>query len=203
MEVYKRPYDPLCPVVCLDETNRQLIEHRSISAKPGSPELVDYEYRRCGVADLFMAFEPLAAKRVVKVTENRKATDFAEFIRELVDVHYTHVEKLVLVMDNLNIHRMASLYKTFEPSEARRIADKLEIHHTPVHASWLNMAEIEFGVLSRQCLSEQVSTLQVMRRNVSAWQCRRNAESSTVNWRFTTADARIKLKRLYPIIACC
>jgi len=164
---------------------------------------VDYEYRRCGVADLFMAFEPLAAKRVVKVTENRKATDFAEFIRELVDVHYTHVEKLVLVMDNLNIHRMASLYKTFEPSEARRIADKLEIHHTPVHASWLNMAEIEFGVLSRQCLSEQVSTLQVMRRNVSAWQCRRNAESSTVNWRFTTADARIKLKRLYPIIACC
>lgn len=203
LEVYKRPYDPLCPVVCLDETNRQLIEHRSISAKPGSPELVDYEYRRCGVADLFMAFEPLAAKRVVKVTENRKATDFAEFIRELVDVHYTHVEKLVLVMDNLNIHRMASLYKTFEPSEARRIADKLEIHHTPVHASWLNMAEIEFGVLSRQCLSEQVSTLQVMRRNVSAWQCRRNAESSTVNWRFTTADARIKLKRLYPIIACC
>ena len=197
---YKRPYDPLCPVICLDETNRQLIEERSIPAKPGSPELVDYEYRRCGVADLFVAFEPLAAKRVVKVTESRKAVDFAEFVRELTDVHYPHAEKVVLVMDNLNIHAISSLYKAFEPKEARRIVDKLEIHHTPIHASWLNMAEIEIGILSRQCLAQRMNSIQEMRRKVSAWQWRRNIACSTVNWRFTTADARIKLKKLYPII---
>lgn len=200
MEIYKRPYDPLCSVVCLDETNRQLIDEKRIPAKPGSLELVDYEYRRCGVADLFVAFEPLAAKRVVKVTENRKAIDFAEFVRELVDVHYTHTEKIILVMDNLNIHSLASLYKAFEPHEARRIAEKLEIHHTPVHASWLNMAEIEIGVLSRQCLANPMTSIGDMRRNVSAWQCRRNATSSTVNWRFSTSDARIKLKKLYPLL---
>lgn len=159
LETYKQPYDPIRPVVCLDETSRQLIEERSIPAKPGSPELVDYEYRRCGVADLFVAFEPLAAKRVVKVTETRKAVDFAEFVRELVDIHYAHTEKVILVMDNLNIHSIASLYKAFEPIEARRIAEKLEIHHTPIHASWLNMAEIEIGVLSRQCLAESVSSI--------------------------------------------
>jgi len=201
LEVYKQPYDPLCPVVCLDETNRQLIEERSIPAKPGSPELVDYEYRRCGVADLFVAFEPLAAKRVVKVTENRKATDFSWFIKDLADVHYPHAEKIVLVMDNLNIHTIASLYKTFEPKEARRIAERLEIHHTPIHASWLNMAEIEISALVRQCLAESMSDIQEMRQKVAAWQCRRNAYCNTANWRFTTSDARIKLKRLYPVIA--
>ena len=200
LEVYKRPYDPLCPVVCLDETNRQMIEERSVPAKPGSPGLVDYEYRRCGVADLFMAFEPLAAKRVVEVTESRKAVDFAEFVRTLIDVHYTHTEKVILVMDNLNIHSVASLYKAFEPTEARRIAEKLEIHHTPIHASWLNMAEIEIGVLSRQCLAENMTSIEEMRRKVSAWQCRRNVACSTVIWRFTTVDARIKLKKLYPVI---
>lgn len=198
LEIYKRPYDPLCPVVCVDETNRQLIERQSIPAKPGAVELVDYEYRRCGVADLFVAFEPLAAKRVVKVTENRKAVDFALFIRELVDVYYPHVEKITLVMDNLNIHGIASLYRAFRPEEARRIAEKLDIHHTPIHASWLNMAEIEIGVLSRQCLDENMSDIDDMRRKVSAWQCRRNANCSSVNWRFTSADARIKLKSLYP-----
>ena len=201
LEVYKQPYDPLRPVVCVDETNRQLIEERSIPAKPGSPELVDYEYRRCGVADLFVAFEPLAAKRVVSVTETRKAVDCAVFIRELVDVHYAHAEKLVLVWDNLNIHAISSLYKAFTPAEARRIAEKLEIHHTPIHASWLNMAEIEIGVLSRQCLAESMTSIQEMRRKVSAWQCRRNSACSTVDWRFTTADARIKLKKLYPVIS--
>jgi len=201
LETYKQPYDPIRPVVCMDETNRQLIEETTNPAKPGSPELVDYEYRRCGVADIFMAFEPLAAKRVTKVTENRKAVDFAEFIRELVDVHYAHAEKIILVMDNLNIHSTASLYKAFEPVEARRIAEKLEIHHTPVHASWLNMAEVEIGILSRQCLAESMISVEEMRRNVSAWQCRRDAACGTVNWRFTTNDARIKLKRLYPIIA--
>ena len=201
LDVYKRPYDPLCPVICLDETNRQLIEERSIPAKPGSPELVDYEYRRCGVADLFVAFEPLAAKRLVKVTENRRATDFARFVQDLADVHYPYAEKLVLVMDNLNIHSIASLYKAFEPKEARRIAERLEIHHTPIHASWLNMAEIEISALARQCLAKSMFDIKEMRQKVAAWQCRRNACSSTVNWHFTTADARIKLKRLYPIIA--
>ncbi len=142
LETYSRPYDPLCPVVCLDETNRQLIEERRISAKPGCCERVDYEYRRCGVVDLFVAFEPLAAKRIVKVTQQRTAIDFAVFIKELVNVHYVHTEKIVLVMDNLNIHSIASLYKAFHPQEARRIAERLEIHHTPKHASWFNMAEI-------------------------------------------------------------
>jgi hypothetical protein len=200
LEVYKQPYDPLCPVICLDETNRQLIEERSVPAKPGHTNLVDYEYRRCGVAELFVAFEPLAAKRLVKVTESRKAVDFAVFVRELVDVHYSHAEKLVLVMDNLNIHSIASLYKAYEPGEARRIAEKLEIHHTPIHASWLNMAEIEISVLSRQCLAEKLVSIDDMRRKVSTWQCRRNATCSTVNWRFNTHDARIKLKKLYPVI---
>lgn len=201
LETYSRPYDPLRPVVCLDETNRQLIEERHIPAVPGSPERVDYEYRRCGVADLFVAFEPLASKRVVKVTERRTATDFALFLKELVDIHYAHVEKLVLVMDNLNIHSIASLYRAFVPEEARRIAEKLEIHHTPIHASWLNMAEIEIGILSRQCLVESMSNIEEMRRKVAAWQCRRNAACSTVHWRFTTADARISLKKLYPVIS--
>lgn len=201
LETYSRPYDPLRPVVCLDETNRQLIEERQIPAVPGSPERIDYEYRRCGVADLFVAFEPLAAKRVVKVTERRTAIDFAQFLKELADVHYAHVETIVLVMDNLNIHEIASLYKAFEPQEARRIAEKLEIHHTPIHASWLNMAEIEIGVLSRQCLAQSMNTIEMMRRKVSAWQCRRNAACSTVNWQFTSTDARIKLKKLYPVIS--
>ena len=147
LDVYQRPYDPLRPVVCLDETNRQLIEKRSIPAKPGSLEREDYEYRRCGVVDLFVAFEPLASKRVVKLTHTRTAVDFAHFLRELVDIH--HCEKIVLVMDNLNIHSIASLYKAFEPAQARRIIQRLEIHHTPIHASWLNMAEIEIGILSR------------------------------------------------------
>jgi len=201
LETYSRPYNPLCPMVCLDETNRQLIEERHIPAVPGCCERIDYEYRRCGVVDLFMAFEPLAAKRVVKVTQTRNAIDFALFVKELVDLHYAHAEKIVLVMDNLNIHCTASLYKAFPPEEARRIAERLEIHHTPKHASWLNMAEIEIGVLSRQCLAEAMTCIETVRRKVSAWQYRRNAACSTVHWRFTSADARIKLKRLYPVIS--
>jgi hypothetical protein len=200
LDVYKQPYDPLRPVVCLDETNRQLIEERHIPMHSGCPERVDYEYRRCGVADLFVAFEPLAAKRVVKVTETRKAIDFAHFVQELCDNHYPHAEKIVLVMDNLNIHSVASLYKAYDPEEARRIARRLEIHYTPIHASWLNMAEIEIGVLSRQCLAQAMTSIDAMKRKVSSWQCRRNAECSTVHWRFTTDDARFKLKKLYPII---
>jgi hypothetical protein len=201
LDVYERPYDPLCPVVCLDETNRQLIEEQRIAAKPGQPEIVDYEYRRLGVADLFVAFEPLAAKRFVQVTETRKRTDFALFVRMLVDICYPFAEKVILVMDNLNIHSIASLYEAFPPQEARRIAEKLEIHHTPKHASWLNMAEIEIGVLSRQCLAKPVTTIEKMRRAVSAWQYRRNSTCATVDWQFTTSDARIKLKKLYPVIS--
>ena len=162
LDVYQRPYDPLRPVVCLDETNRQLIEKRSVSARPGHPKLEDYEYRRCGVVDLFVAFEPLACKRVVKLTNTRTAVDFAHFLRELVDVHYSHCEKIVLVMDNLNIHSIASLYKAFDPATARRIVQSLEIHYTPIHASWLNMAEIEIGILSRQCLSQSLSSFALM-----------------------------------------
>jgi hypothetical protein len=201
LSVYERPYDPLAPVICLDETNRQLIEERRISAKPGQVELVDYEYRRCGVANLFVAFEPLAAKRIVEVTESRKWVDFAAFVKTLADLHDPHAEKLVLVMDNLNIHSVASLYEAFPAPEARRIAEKLEIHYTPKHASWLNMEEIEIGVLSRQCLAKKMTSIEEMHRKVAAWQFFRNLNSFTVNWRLTAAGARIKLKKLYPVIS--
>lgn len=200
LDVYQRPYDPLRPVVCLDETNRQLIEKRSIPSKPGSPEREDYEYRRCGVADLFVAFEPLACKRVVKLTNTSTAVDFAHFLCELVDVHYSHCEKIVLVMDNLNIHSIASLYKAFDPATARRIVQHLEIHYTPIHASWLNMSEIEIGILSRQCLSQSLSSFEDMARQVSAWTLGRNSACFSVRWRFSTDDARYKLRKLYPVI---
>jgi len=200
LDVYQRPYDPLCPVICLDETNRQLIDKQRIPVKPGSPEREDYEYRRCGVVDLFVAFEPLACKRVIKLTSTRTAVDFAYFLRELVDVHYSHCEKIVLVMDNLNIHSIASLYKAFAPSVPRRIAQRLEIHYTPVHASWLNMAEIEIGILSRQCLSQSLSSFEQMAHQVSAWTLLRNSICSTLHWRFSTNDASCRLRKLYPII---
>ena len=192
LDVYQRPYDPLRPVVCLDETNRQLIEKRRIPPKPGSPEREDYEYRRCGVVDLFVAFEPLACKRVIKLTDTRTAVDFAHFLRELVEVHYSHCEKIVLVMDNLNIHSIASLYKAFDPSIARQIAQRLEIHHTPIQASWLNMAEIETGILSRQCLYQSMPSFQLMARQVNAWTLLRNAIYSMVHQRSSTTDARCK-----------
>ncbi len=201
LETYKLPYDPLRPVVCLDETSRQLIEELHIPAtQPGQIELVDYEYRRCGVVNLFMMFEPLAAKRFVEVTDRRTRVDFAHCIKELADVHYPNAEKILLVMDNLNTHSIASLYQAFSAPEARRLAEKLEIHHTPKHASWLNMAEIEIGVLSRQCLSGYSVTADDMRRKVRAWQLRRNSSCLSVDWHFTTVDARIKLKKLYPAL---
>ena len=201
LETYKLPYDHLRPVICLDETSRQLIEERHIPVTaPGQLELVDYEYRRCGVVNLFMMFEPLAARRFVEVTDTRTRVDFARCIKELVDVHYPHAEKILLVMDNLNTHSIASLYQAFPAPEARRLAEKLEIHHTPKHASWLNMAEIEIGVLSRQCLSGYSVSADEMRRKVRAWQLRRNSACLSVDWHFTTADARIKLKKLYPVL---
>ena len=200
LDVYQRPYDPLRPVVCLDETNRQLIEKRSIPAKPGNPGREDYEYRRCSVAGLFVAFEPLACKRVVRLTNTRTAVDFAHFLRELVEVHYSRCEKILLVMDNLNIHSISSLYKAFEPALARQIAQRLDIHYTPIHASWLNMAEIEIGILSKQCLSRSLSSLEHMARQVNAWTLHRNSVCSTVHWRFSASDARCKLRKLYPTI---
>jgi transposase len=202
LDVYKRLYDPKFPQICFDETNRQLIAEtrKTIRAKPGQPKRKDYEYRRNGVVNLFMMFEPLKARQHVKVTEQRTRKDFAECIRDLVDVHYPEAEKIVLVLDNLNTHSTGSLYEAFEPAEARRLANRLEIHYTPKHGSWLNMAEIEIGVLSRQCLSRYIPTKEQMISEVAAWQSKRNRANATVDWQFTTADARVKLKRLYPVI---
>jgi len=202
LEVYHRPYNEKFPMVCLDETNRQLIAEtrRAIPAKPGQNKRIDYEYRRNGVVNLFMMFEPLKARRHVKVMDRRTRKDFAACIRELVDVHYADAEKIVLVLDNLNTHSEGSLYETFEPAEARRLAEKLEIHYTPKHGSWLNMAEIEIGVLSRQCLSKYIESKERMIAEVAAWERQRNEANATVDWQFRTADARIKLKKLYPVI---
>ncbi len=202
LDVYQRPYNPLYPVVCLDETSRQLIEETSvpITVKPGEPKKVDYEYRRNGVVDLFMIFEPLAGQRHVMITDSRKRTDFANCIEMLEDEYYPNCEKIVLVVDNLNTHSIASLYTAFPPEKARRLAKKLEIHYTPKHASWLDMAEIEIGIMSRQCLSDYLANKDKIEAEVLAWCTKRNSNYSKVDWQFTTSDARIKLKRLYPII---
>jgi hypothetical protein len=202
LDVYQRPHDAARPVVCVDETSRQLIGETRVPvpAAPGRPRRVDYEYRRNGTADLFMMFEPLRARRTVKVTRRRTAVDFAEVLRDLADVHYPKAEKIVLVCDNLNTHTPAALYARFAPEEARRLAERFEWHYTPKHGSWLNMAEIELGVLDRQCLGRRIAEYGVLHREAAAWQRRRDAEGKTVDWHFTTADARVKLKRLYPSI---
>ncbi len=202
MDVYKRPYDPKRPNVCLDETSKQLIGETRIPvpACPGQPALYDYEYKRNGVANMFMIFEPLIGKRHVKVTQRRTKIDWAYCVREMVDQIYPDAEQIVLVMDNLNTHNKSSLYEAFEPAEAKRIADKLEIHYTPKHGSWLDMAEIELGILARQCLSRRIDNMEQLKDEVAAWQVIRNTAEAKVNWRFTTKDARIKLKRLYPSI---
>ena len=202
MDVYKQPYDPRRPNVCLDETSKQLIGETRIPvpACPGQPARYDYEYKRNGVANLFMIFEPLIGKRHVKVTQRRTKIDWAYCVREMVDQIYPDAEQIVLVMDNLNTHNKSSLYEAFEPAEAKRIADKLEIHYTPKHGSWLDMAEIELGILARQCLSRRIDNREQLKDEVAAWQLIRNTAEAKVNWRFTTEDARIKLKRLYPSI---
>ncbi len=202
LDVYKRPYDPKRPNVCLDETSKQLIgETRTpVLTSPGQPARYDYEYKRNGVANLFMMFEPLIGKRHVKVTQRRTKIDWAHCVREMVDQIYPDVEQIVLVMDNLNTHNKSSLYEAFEPAEAKRIADKLEIHYTPKHGSWLDIAEIELGILARQCLSRRIDNMEQLKDEVAAWQVIRNTAEAKVNWRFTTKDARIKLKRLYPSI---
>jgi hypothetical protein len=200
LEVYTQPFDPQRPQVCMDETSKQLVgETRTpIPAAPGEPAREDYEYVRNGVGNLFMFFEPLAGWREVKVTERRTRVDWAQAIRDLVDRRYPQVEKIVLVMDNLNTHGIGSLYEAFPPVEAARIARKLEIHYTPKHGSWLNMAESELSILARQCLDARIPDLEHLRREVTAWQNERNQNRSRTNWRFTTEDARIRLARLYP-----
>jgi hypothetical protein len=202
LEVYTRPYDAQRPQVCVDETSKQLVAETRmpIPAAPGQPERVDDEYERQGTANLFMVFEPLAGRRQVKVTERRTAVDFVQLLRELIDEQYPQAEKVVLVMDNLNTHELASLYEAFPPEQARRIAEKLEIHHTPKHGSWLNMAEIELSVLARQCLARRIETREELEREVAAWEEERNERGVEIRWRFTTADARIKLRRLYPVL---
>jgi len=202
LDVYTRPYDPRRPQVCLDETSRQLRGEVTppLPVAPGRPAREDDEYVRGGVCNLFLACEPLRGWRHVTVSDRRTRLDFAHCIRELVDVHYPEAERIVLVMDNLNTHSPASLYEAFPPAEAKRLTDKLEIHSTPKHGSWLNMAEIELQVLAGQCLDRRLPDHATLTAEVAAWEASRNAADSAINWRFTTADARIKLKHLYPVL---
>lgn len=200
LEVYTRPYNPEEPQVCVDETTKQLVADVTppLPMQPGQPVRADYEYERCGTANLFMICEPLAGRRQVKVTERRTSADFAELLRELSDVHYPLAKKIVLVMDNLNTHKLSVLYQVFPPEEARRIGQRFEVHYTPKHASWLNMAECELSVLSRQCLDRRIDSPARLMEEVGCWEHERNAQPIRIDWRFTTPDARIKLKRLYP-----
>jgi DDE superfamily endonuclease len=202
LEVYKRPYDPRRPQVCLDETSKQLVSETRVPlpAEPGQVERYDYEYERQGVCSLFMCFEPVTGWRHVTVSTRRTRQDWAHVLRDLVDVQFPAAEHIILVMDYLNTHDFSSLYETFEPQEARRIREKLEIHYTPKHGSWLNMAEIELAVLSGQCLDRRIGQEAELRQEVTAWEAERNDQQVRVNWRFTTQDARIKLKHLYPVL---
>src|SRR5512147_119404 len=200
--VYTRPYDPAHPVVCLDEISKQLVaETRTpLPAEPGQTERVDYEYERCGTANLFLTGEPLAGHRHVTVTAQRTAVDFAKEVRDLLQVRYPQAERVVLVMDNLNTHKPAALYQAFEPAVARSLIERLEIYYTPKHGSWLNLAEIELSVLSRQCLDRRIPDADTLTQEIATWEQVRNANARPVNWHFTTPNARIKLKRLYPSI---
>ena len=200
LEVYKRPFDPKRPVVCLDETSKQLVGEKQtpVPAAPGQVAHYDYEYVRNGVANLFMIFEPLAGKRNVEVTDRRTRKDYAECLRKISDEMYPDAEVIVLVQDNLNTHTPGSLYEAFDPAEAKRLADRFEVHYTPKHGSWLDMAEIELGILGRQCMSRRIDNVGTLRREIHAWEVARDADDTKVNWRFTTEDARIKLKKLYP-----
>jgi len=202
LSVYHLPYDPEYPVVCMDESNKQLVgEVRApIPGKPGQLKLIDNEYVRYGVAEIFMEVEPLAGKRHVAVTERRTRTDWAQQIKLMLDERYPDAIKVRLIMDNLNTHNTASLYEAFEPHEAQRLASRLEIHYTPKHGSWLNMAEIELSALKRQCFNRRIAELDSLRAEVTAWENNRNSSARKISWQFTTDDARIKLKRLYPKI---
>ncbi len=201
LDVYKRPYDSRFPVICMDESPRQLIDEvkRPVPARPGQPARHDYEYRRCGTCNLFMANEPLAGKRMVEISESRTKVDWALFVEKIASC-YEDAEKITLVMDNLNTHVPGSLYEAFAPEKAKALWDRFEFVYTPKHGSWLNMAEIELNVLIGQCLKRRISELEVMRSEVKAWESARNGMTAGVNWQFTTEDARIKLHRLYPTL---
>jgi hypothetical protein len=200
LDVYHRPYDPAHPVVCMDEASKQLIAEvpQPLPAQPGRTAKYDSEYERRGTVNFFMAVEPLAGKRTVRVTDRRTKIDWAQFICHLLLTVYAGAAKVVLVMDNLNTHGIGSLYEAFDPATARALAARLEIHHTPKHGSWLNMAETELSVLSRQCLERRIDCKEAMTREVTAWEHHRNSRQTKIDWQFTSADARIKLKRLYP-----
>lgn len=200
LSVYTRSYDAKHVLVCMDETTKQQIMElrQPVGQAPGRPYRYDSEYKRNGVSNLFMFLAPLKSWRHVEVTDQRTKVDWARVLRQLVDEHFPEAKKIILVMDNLNTHSPSSLYEAFDPEEAKRILDKLEIHYTPKHGSWLNMAEIELSVLGRQCLSRRIPDQQSLKQEVTAWEKARNKKGATVDWRFTTHDARIKLKRLYP-----
>jgi hypothetical protein len=203
LDVYERSPDEKRPLVTLDEASKQLVADVTppVPMQPGRPTRQDYEYERRGTANLFMLFAPLEGWRHVKVTERRTIVDFAHVLRDLSDVHFPEAEKIVLVMDNLNTHKLATLYRAFPPAEARRLYERFEVHHTPKHASWLNIAECELSVLGRQCLARRMDSQELLTTEVAAWQQVRNAAEDRVDWQFRTPDARIKLKRLYPTLA--
>ena len=202
LDVYKTPYNKSFPVVCMDESPKQLIKQTRVPIvrKPGSDAKEDYEYARCGVAQIFMANEPLKGKRYVKVLQSKTKKQWAQFIKEISDKYYPKAEKIRLVMDNLNTHKPSALYETFTPEEAKRIWDRFEFIYTPKHGSWLNMAEIELNVLMGQCLKRRIDNVTTIREETEAWQENRNNKKAKINWQFTTKNARIKLKRLYPTL---
>ena len=202
LDVYTRPYNPNKPVVCLDETSKQLVKEIKVPlpVKPGHGKYYDYEYERNGVRNLFILSEPLVGWRHVEVTEQRTKKDYAKILKYLVDERYPEAEIIIIVQDNLNIHTPNALYQTFPPEEAKRILKKIEFHYTPKHGSWLNIAEIELSVLTGQCLDKRLGDEESLKLEVACWEEQRNIKGTQVNWRFTTEDARIKLKRLYPLI---
>lgn len=202
LDLYQQPHDPGAPVVCMDETSKQLVGETRVPvpAAPGRPARHDYEYERKGTANVFLFTEPLLGWRWVSVTERRTGGDWAHAVKELLDVHYPEARVVRLVMDNLNTHILGSLYEVFEPAEARRLAVRLDIHYTPKHGSWLNMAEIELRVLSQQCMNRRIGDADFLRRQVTFWQDERNRSTVGVDWQFTTPGARIKLRRLYPLL---
>ncbi len=201
LDVYKRPFDPLHPIICMDESPKQLISEtrKPIEASPGKSAKYDYEYKRCGVSNIFLACEPLAGKRMIKITDRRTALDWAGFIEDIA-AQYEQAEKITLVMDNLNTHNAGSFYEKFPPEKAKALWDRFEFVHTPKHGSWLNIAEIELNVLWGQCLKRRIDNIETVRKEAVAWQDNRNNKNSKVNWQFTTADARVRLSRLYPTL---
>lgn len=202
LETYKLPYNEKFPVVCMDESPKQLVKEtrKSINMEPGREKRIDYEYERCGMCNIFIANEPLQGKRFVEITQKKTKKEWAFFIKKILDEYYKDAEKIILVMDNLNTHNPGSLYEVFKPEEARRILNRFKFVFTPKHGSWLNMAEIELNVLHGQCLSRRIGNVETVRREVAAWQRERNNTVAKINWQFKTEDARIKLKRLYPSI---